>query len=226
MIRILVLESDPHLNCLICEYLNNSGFRAEGYFRPENVTIVTGNTSFDLIIAEPAFLERESFPLVRAIRMPGNTTPILFVSESNVLAEQIIEFRLGIDEYMDKPIVMEELLMRVRAILRRANAETDQRVRTGNLELDPVTGSASVNGRIILLPAIEFHILYKLLSYPGRILSRMQLVDEVWGIGSDANMRLVDTYICKLREKFSKYDDFKIVTVRAHGYMAVPAMKK
>lgn len=111
--------------------------------------------------------------------------------------------------------------MRVHAVLRRFNVETERKICVGNLELDPVISSASINGKVIRLSAIEFNILYKLLSHPGKAISRMQLVDEVWGVGSDASVRLVDTYICKLREKFSRYDDFEIVTVRARGYMAV-----
>lgn len=226
MTRILVLENDPHLNGLICDCLNSNGFRAEGYMRPEDEPMAACSIRYELIIANVAFAESNVFEFIQTDRMYGKDTPILYISEKVGLSDQNILFRIGTDDYMDVPIILEELLVRVRAILRRFQGEKGQKISAGNMELDPDCGSVSVDGKIMLLPTIEFQILYKLLSHPRKVLSREQLVAEIWGIDSDANVRLVDTYICKLRRKLSPYNNFKIVSVRTRGYMAVPTMSK
>ena len=222
MNRILVLENDPYLNGLICDCLNNSGFQVDGYLHSDDGLKAICDRHYELIVAGIAPSDSDVFRFARTIRTFGNDTPILFMSDRGVLLDKNIAFRLGTDEYLEKPVVLEEFLMRIRAILRRSDGEVRQKICVGKLELDPDYFSASVDGKVILLSAIEFHILYKLLSNPRKVLSRAHLVAEVWGTDSAANVRLVDTYICKLRSKFSQFHDFRIVSVRARGYMAVP----
>ena len=130
-------------------------------------------------------------------------------------------FQVGIDDYMVKPVELSELLLRVRALLRRANIETERKITVGNLELDADGMSASVDGEEVSLTTREFNIMYKLLSYPKKTFSRAQLMDEFWGVDSDTSLRAVDVYVTKLREKLSKCDGFQIVTVRGLGYKVV-----
>lgn len=141
----------------------------------------------------------------------------------NCLYEMIISDIMmpGIDGYMVKPIELDELLLRVRALLRRANIEMERKLTAGNLELDADAVTAAVNGVEIPVTTREFNILYKLLSYPKKTFSRAQLMDEFWGIESETSLRAVDVYVTKLRDKCSDCDGFKIVTVRGLGYKAV-----
>ena len=130
-------------------------------------------------------------------------------------------FQLGIDDYMVKPIELDELLLRVRALLRRANIEMERKLVVGNLELDADGLTAAIDGKEVPVTTREFNILYKLLSYPKKTFSRAQLMDEFWGIESNTSLRAVDVYVTKLRDKFSACSGFKIVTVRGLGYKAV-----
>lgn len=151
----------------------------------------------------------------------NRTVPILFMSAKDDLPSKQRGFRLGIDDYMVKPIELAELDLRVRALLRRANIETNRKITVGNLELDADGMSAEIDGEEINLTTREFHIIYKLLSYPKRTFSRAQLMDEFWDTESDTGPRAVDVYMTKLRSKLSACDGFKIVTVRGLGYKAV-----
>ena len=130
-------------------------------------------------------------------------------------------FQLGIDDYMVKPIELDELLLRVRALLRRANIEMERKITAGNLILDADAMSAEIDGEEISLTTREFNIIYKLLSYPKKTFSRAQLMDEFWGVETDTSLRAVDVYVTKLRDKLSACDGFKIVTVRGLGYKVV-----
>lgn len=130
-------------------------------------------------------------------------------------------FQLGIDDYMVKPIELDELLLRVRALLRRANIEMERKLVVGNLEMDADAMTASIGGAEISVTTREFNILYKLLSHPNKTFSRAQLMDEFWGVDSETSLRAVDVYITKLRDKFALCDGFEIKTVRGIGYKAV-----
>ena len=157
----------------------------------------------------------------RQVRKVNRHIPILFMSAKDDLPSKQKGFQLGIDDYMVKPLELDELLLRVRALLRRANIETHRRLEVGNLELDGDAMTAVVSGEEIPVTTREFNILYKLLSYPNKTFSRAQLMDEFWGVDSDTSLRAVDVYITKLRDKFSGCDGFEIKTVRGLGYKAV-----
>ena len=150
-----------------------------------------------------------------------NATPHDIMSAKDDLPSKQHGFQLGIDDYMVKPIQLDELLLRVRALLRRANIEMERKVVVGNLELDADGMSAAIDGEEIPVTTREFNILYKLLSYPKKTFSRAQLMDEFWGVDTDTSLRAVDVYITKLRDKFSACDGFEIKTVRGLGYKAV-----
>ena len=176
---------------------------------------------YDLIISDIMMPEIDGFEFARTVRKVNERIPILFMSAKDDLPSKQRGFRLGIDDYMVKPVDLDELVLRVRALLRRANIETERKISVGNLTLDADGLSAEVDGEEISLTTREFNIIYKLLSYPKKTFSRAQLMDEFWDVDSDASLRAVDVYMTKLRSKLSGCDGFKIVTVRGLGYKAV-----
>jgi len=221
MINILVVEDDVNLNRIVCSYLNNSGFQAKGCLGAQEAYDAMYNNMFELIVSDIMMPEIDGFEFARTVRQVNKTIPILFMSAKDDLPSKQKGFQLGIDDYMVKPIEFDELLLRVRALLRRANIETERKIAVGNLELDADAMSAAVDGTEVPTTTREFNILYKLLSYPNKTFSRIQLMDEFWDVDTETNLRAVDVYITKLRDKFSVCDGFKIVTIRGLGYKAV-----
>ena len=221
MINILVLEDDAKLNQLVCTYLNDSGFNARGFVKADDAYDEMYNNLYDLIISDIMMPGTDGFEFAKTVRRVNKRVPILFMSAKDDLQSKQRGFKLGIDDYMVKPLELDELLLRVRALLRRANIETDRKIIAGGLELDADAVSATIDGGEIPVTTREFNILYKLLSYPNKTFSRSQLMDEFWGIESETTLRAVDVYVTKLRDKFSACDAFKIVTVRGLGYKAV-----
>ena len=163
----------------------------------------------------------DGFEFARTVREVNRSIPILFVSARDDLGSKQRGFSLGIDDYMVKPIELDELLMRVRALLRRANIEMERKIQVGNFTMNADAMSAEISGEEVPLTTREFHIMFKLLSYPNRTFSRAQLMDEFWGLESETSLRAVDVYITKLRDKLSACDGFAIKTVRGLGYKAV-----
>ena len=221
MIRILVVDDDPKLNQAACTYLNDSGYTAKGCLSAEAAYDAIYSQLYDLIISDIMMPGTDGFEFARSVRSLNRTIPILFMSARDDLPAKQKGFDLGIDDYMVKPIDFSELLMRVRALLRRANIEASRKLSAGGLLLDADALTASLDGAEISVTTREFNILYKLLSYPNRTFSRSQLMDEFWGLESDTGLRAVDVYITKLRDKFSACPDFEIKTVRGLGYKAV-----
>ena len=221
MIRILVVDDDPKLNQAACTYLNDSGYEAKGCLSAEAAYDAMYNQLYDLIISDIMMPGADGFAFAETVRGLNKTIPILFMSARDDLPAKQKGFDLGIDDYMVKPIDFSELLMRVRALLRRANIEASRKLTVGRLLLDADALTAALDGAEIPVTTREFNILYKLLSYPNRTFSRAQLMDEFWGVESDTGLRAVDVYITKLRDKFSACTDFEIKTVRGLGYKAV-----
>ena len=176
---------------------------------------------YQLIISDIMMPEIDGFEFAGTVRRINETIPILFMSAKDDLPSKRKGFQLGIDDYMVKPIELDELLLRVRALLRRANIEMERKITVGNLILDADAMSAEIDGEEISLTTREFNIIYKLLSYPKKSFSRAQLMDEFWGVETDTSLRAVDVYVTKLRDKLSACDGFKIVTVRGLGYKVV-----
>jgi len=221
MINILVLEDDAKLNQLVCTYLNDSGFNAKGCLHATEAYDLMYNNRYDLIISDIMMPDIDGFEFAETVRLVNKYVPILFMSAKDDLPSKQKGFRLGIDDYMVKPLELDELLLRVKALLRRANIEMDRKVKAGDLELDADAMCAFINGAEIPVTTREFNILFKLLSYPNKTFSRSQLMDEFWGVDTETTLRAVDVYITKLRDKFSACNGFKIVTVRGLGYKGV-----
>ena len=221
MIRILVVDDDPKLTQAACTYLNDSGYEAKGCLSAEAAYDAMYSQLYDLIISDIMMPGTDGFAFAETVRGLNRTIPLLFVSARADLPAKQKGFDLGIDDYMVKPIDFSELLMRVRALLRRANIEASRRLTAGGLVLDADGLTAVLDGVEIPVTTREFNILYKLLSYPNRTFSRSQLMDEFWGVESDTGLRAVDVYITKLRDKFSACPAFEIRTVRGLGYKAV-----
>ena len=221
MIHILVVEDDIKLNQVVCTYLNDNGFETKGCFNASDAYDEMYNNLYDLIISDIMMPEIDGFEFAETVRRVNKTIPILFMSAKDDLTSKQRGFRLGIDDYMVKPIELDELLHRVRALLRRANIEVERKITVGNLTLDADAMTAEIDGEEVALTTREFNLIYKMLSYPKKTFSRAQLMDEFWGIESNTSLRAVDVYVTKLRDKLSACDGFKIVTVRGLGYKAV-----
>lgn len=221
MINILVVEDDEKLNQIVCTYLNDNGFCAKGCVNANAAYDEMYHNLYELIISDIMMPQIDGFELARTVREINKTIPILFMSAKDDLPSKQKGFLLGIDDYMVKPIELDELLLRVRALLRRANIEMTRKIKVGNLELDADERTAEIDGEEINLTAREFNIIYKMLSYPKKTFSRAQLMDEFWGIDSETSLRAVDVYVTKLRDKLAACDGFKIVTVRGLGYKVV-----
>ncbi len=221
MIHILVVDDDKMLNKTMCTYLNDCGFETKGVFNANEAYDELYNSLYDLIISDIMMPGIDGFELAQTVRGINKQIPILFVSAKDDLSSKQKGFRLGIDDYMVKPIELAELEMRIRALLRRANIEMERKLVVGNLLLDADGMTAEIDGEEVPITVREFNILYKLLSYPKKTFSRAQLMDEFWGLDSQAGLRAVDVYITKLREKFAACDGFEIKTVRGLGYKAV-----
>lgn len=221
MVHILVLEDDAKLNQAVCTYLNDSGFAAKGCLSANDAYDEMYNQLYDLIISDIMMPEVDGFEFAETVRRVNRTIPILFMSAKDDLPSKQRGFQLGIDDYMVKPIELGELLLRVRALLRRANIEMERKLTVGNLELDADAMTATLAGSEIPVTTREFNILFKLLSYPNKTFSRAQLMDEFWGVDTETSLRAVDVYITKLRDKCSGCDGFEIKTVRGLGYKAV-----
>ncbi|ASA21532.1 response regulator transcription factor [Paenibacillus donghaensis] len=218
---VLVVEDDLKLNQIICTYLSNSGYDAKGCLNPREAYDLMYNSLYDLIISDVMMPEIDGFEFAETVRAINKTIPILFVTARDDISSKQKGFRAGIDDYMVKPVNMDELVMRVGALLRRANIAHEKKLMVGSLMMDADDMTATLNGKEIPVTVREFNILYKMLSYPKHPFSRAQLMDEFWGVGSETSLRAVDVYIVKLRDKFSCCEDFKIMTVHGLGYKAV-----
>ena len=221
MINILVVEDDRKLNQIVCAYLAGNGYTAKGCLNPDEAYDIMYGTLFDLIISDIMMPGTDGFEFAETVRSLDKTIPILFMTARDDIASKQRGFRAGIDDYMVKPVDLDELVLRVAALLRRANIMDEKKMTVGNLTLDADALSAAIDSREVSVTLREFNILFKLLSYPKKTFSRAQLMDEFWGVDSDTSLRAVDVYITKLRDKFSDCDGFQIVTVHGLGYKAV-----
>ena len=222
MFKLLVVEDDRELNKTVCSYLNQNGYEAVGCLSAnEAYDAMYGGALFDLIVSDIMMPEIDGFEFARTVRELNKEIPILFMTARDDFASKQRGFKMGIDDYMVKPIDLDELLLRVEALLRRAKIATSKKLTAGSLTLDAEEHTAYLNDEEVPLTVREFNLIYKLLSYPKKTFTRSQLMDEFWDRSSSSGPRTVDVYMTKLRDKFSACNDFEIVTVHGLGYKAV-----
>ena len=221
MFRILVVDDEPALNQTVCAYLRNQGYEATGCLSAQEAYDALYGQVYDVILSDIMMPGVDGFEFAQTIRELNQDIPILFLTARDDLAAKQRGFRIGIDDYMVKPVDLEELVMRIGAIMRRAKIAASRKLTVGQLELDADERAAYLAGEQVPLTLREFNLLYKLLSYPKKTFTRQQLMDEFWGMESTSGLRTVDVYITKLRDKFSACEDFQIVTVHGLGYKAV-----
>lgn len=221
MFKLLVVEDDRELNRTVCAYLAQHGYDVAGVAGAQEAYDAMYGVVFDLIISDIMMPGVDGFAFARTVRALDQQIPILFITAREDLEAKRLGYQAGIDDYMVKPIELDELLLRVGALLRRAGIAASKKLVLGSLTLDMEEHAAFLRGEEVPLTAREFNLLYKLLSYPKKSFTRTQLMDEFWNADSDTGPRAVDVYITKLREKFADCDDFQIVTVRGLGYKAV-----
>ncbi|HBG66849.1 MAG TPA: DNA-binding response regulator [Treponema sp.] len=221
MTKILLVEDDADLNQSVCSFLRRHGYEVTGCLLANDAYNALYNTLFDLIISDIMMPQTDGFAFAETVRKINQTIPIIFMTARDDFAAKQQGFAAGIDDYMVKPVDLDELLLRIAALLRRANIAQSKRLTVGSLTLDADAVTATSGGKEIALTAREFNLTYKLLSYPNKTFTRIQLMDEFWDADSNASPRAVDVYITKLREKFSGCSGFEIVTVRGLGYKAV-----
>lgn len=222
MFKILVVEDDRELNRSVCAYLGQNGYEAVGRLGAEEAydALYDGGT-FDMIISDIMMPGVDGFEFAENVRELSDTIPILFMTARDDMAAKQRGFKVGIDDYMVKPIDLEELLLRIGALLRRAGIAASKKLTVGALTMDAEEHTAYLDGEEIALTVREFNILYKLLSYPKKTFTRSQLMDEFWDSGTASGPRTVDVYMTKIRDKLSDCEDFQIVTVHGLGYKAV-----
>jgi len=221
MIKILVVEDDRELNGAVCSYLSQSGYEALGCRGASEAYDAMYGKIIDLIISDIMMPGVDGYEFAKTVRELNQDIPILFMTARDDLASKQKGFRVGIDDYMVKPIDLDELVLRIGALLRRAKIASSKKLAVGNLVLDAEEHTANLKDEEIPVTSREFNILYKLLSYPKKTFTRQQLMDEFWDIESSSGSRAVDVYMTKLRDKFAGCDDFEIVTVHGLGYKAV-----
>ena len=221
MFKILVVEDDKELNKTVCSFLNNSGYEAMGRLNANDAYNAMYENMFDLIVSDIMMPEIDGFEFARTVRELNEDIPILFMTARDDIASKQRGFRIGVDDYMVKPIDLDELFLRIGALLRRAKIASSRKLEVGNFVMDADEHTAYLGDEEISLTNREFSILYKLLSYPKKTFTRQQLMDEFWDADSDTAPRAVDVYMTKLRSKLADCEAFEIKTVHGLGYKAV-----
>ena len=221
MFKILVVEDDRELNRTVCSFLNRNGYEAVGFLNANEAYDALYEKMFDLIVSDIMMPGTDGFEFIRSVRDTNTDIPILFMTARDDMASKQKGFRIGADDYMVKPIDLDELLLRVGALLRRAGIASSRKIEIGSFMMDADEHTAYLKGEEIELTNREFSILFKLLSYPKKTFTRTQLMDEFWDADTESAPRAVDVYMTKLRAKLACCGDFEIRTVRGLGYKAV-----
>ncbi|MBQ8381841.1 MAG: response regulator transcription factor [Clostridia bacterium] len=221
MFKILVVEDDVDLNRTVCAFLSRSGYEATGCLNAADAYDAMYETVFDLIVSDIMMPDVDGFEFVRNVRALNENIPILFMTARDDFASKQRGYRIGVDDYMVKPIDPDELFLRIGALLRRAKIASSRKLEVGSFVMDVDEHTAYLDGEELPLTNREFSLLYKLLSYPKKTFTRTQLMDEFWDADTASGPRTVDVYMTKLRSKLADCNDFEIVTVRGLGYKAV-----
>lgn len=221
MFNILVVEDDRDLRGLFCTVLTKNGYKAIGTEDGEKALEILEKEYVDLVISDIMMPNMDGFELTKALREANFNLPILMITAKETFADKQKGFLVGTDDYMVKPVDVNEMILRVGALLRRAQIINERKQSVGNSVLEYDSLTVYQKDEAIVLPQKEFYLLYKLVSFPNHIFTRQQLMDEIWGMDSDTEARTVDVHINRLRDHFKQNEDFEIVTVRGLGYKVV-----
>ena len=221
MMKLLIVEDDQQLQQLFIRILNKHGYSAVGVSNGQLALDALDKDYFDLIITDIMMPEMDGFELVQQLRDVGNIIPILMITAKDAFDDMSLGFRYGVDDYMVKPININEMVLRVKALLRRAQMINDHKQTLGGTVLEHDSFTLTANGETMVLPQKEFLLLYKMAAYPGTIFTRQQLMDEIWGYETDSDCHTVDVHISRLRDRLRNNRDIKIVTIRGVGYKVV-----
>lgn len=221
MFNILIAEDDIELRQLFYRVLTLHGYSAICVSDGKEALDVLDKEYVDLIISDIMMPNMNGYELASSLRESGITIPILMITAKDSFVDMQMGFASGTDDYMVKPVNVNEMVLRVGALLRRAQMISDRRQTIGNTVLEYDSMTVTANGKSMVLPQKEFMLLYKLTAYPGRIFTRQQLMDDIWGLDSETEPRTVDVHINRLRDRFRDNDDFEIITIRGLGYKAV-----
>ncbi|MBP3328122.1 MAG: response regulator transcription factor [Clostridia bacterium] len=218
MFKILIAEDDSDLRELFKKVLIQSGYAVLGVSNGQEALDALDKEYYDLIISDIMMPVMDGYELVRSLREAGNNIPVLTITAKDAFDDMRIGFLSGMDDYMVKPVNVNEMVLRVGALLRRAQIINERRLVIGNTVMECDSLTVHTNGESMVLPQKEFMILYKMASFPGKIFTRQQFMDDIWGYESESDTHTVDVHIGRLRDKFKNNNDFKIVTIRGIGY--------
>ena len=221
MLKILIAEDDRELRTLFSRVLIKNGYSVKGVSNGKEAMDALDNDYYDLIISDIMMPIMDGYELVRELREAGNNTPVMMITAKDAFDDMRKGFLSGTDDYMIKPINVNEMVLRVQALLRRSQMINDRRQIIGSTVMECDSLTVTTEDESMILPQKEFMLLYKMASYPGKIFTRQQLMDEIWGYDSESDTHTVDVHIGRLRERFKDSKDFKIVTMRGVGYKVV-----
>lgn len=221
MFKILIAEDDRELRQLFYHVLTKHGYAVTGVSNGKEALAAIDQSYFDMIISDIMMPEMDGYELVRSIRDAGLTIPIMMITAKDAFDDMRLGFLSGSDDYMVKPINVNEMVLRVGALLRRAQMTSERRQVIGDTVLECDSLTVTTGRKSTVLPQKEFMLLYKMVSYPGRIFTRQQLMDDIWGYDSETDTHTVDVHIGRLRDRFRDNPDFHIVTMRGVGYKVV-----
>lgn len=221
MFRILIAEDDKELRQLFQHVLMKNGYAVTGVADGKEALDAIDKGYYDLIISDIMMPVMDGYELVSSLRQAGINTPVMMITAKDAFDDMRLGFLSGTDDYMVKPVNVNEMVLRVGALLRRAQMINERRQTIGNTILECDSLTVTCNGESMVLPQKEFMLLYKMASFPGRIFTRQQLMDDIWGYESDSDTHTVDVHIGRLRDRFRDNPDFKIVTMRGVGYKVV-----
>ena len=221
MFRILVAEDDASTNRLFCAILHRAGYEPISAVDGEDALQKLDEVQVDLLLCDVMMPRMDGYALTKTIRDSGSMLPILMVTAKSLPEDKHTGFLVGTDDYITKPVDKEEMLLRIRALLRRARIVDEHRITVGDVVLEYDTHTVRRGRDVQTLPPKEFNLLYKLLAYPDRTFTRLQLLDEIWGMDSESDEKTVNVHINRLRTRFYDWPEFEIETVRGIGYRAV-----
>ncbi len=221
MFKILIAEDDRELRQLFSHVLARQGYTVRGVEDGQEALDALDEEYYDLVISDIMMPRVDGYELVRSLRESGSSLPVLMITAKDAFDDMRLGFLSGTDDYMVKPVNVNEMVLRVQALLRRAQMINERRQSIGGTLMECDSLTVTVDGESMVLPQKEFMLLYKMAGYPGRIFTRQQLMDDIWGYDSESDTHTVDVHIGRLRERFRDNRDFKIVTMRGLGYKVV-----